>query len=316
MEQLQQILNERRNKLVGDIQILSQQKTNILQAIKLSSLFIENSLLRTESDIKALTKDFLSNLGKRRIIEYSSDEVDQFNKFLMQSTAYEASELIPEEFGKINQPNYLMDEFGQKNDNFDVFFIQDKDNLKMFTFIYHQFFISLIATLDDYFSQILLLILKAHPKKLENLTLKIKFHDISNFLDLGKDEIVIKSIDDQIIAYVRNLMAQKPFEYLNKLVTFLGDTRLMRLEKLAYCEMCLRRNVGVHSGWVGNQEYNLKIEEIIKGDTGNELNLSYNVTNFLGFDKDYFDQAFTTSENILIILKTHCENKFAQQDYN
>ncbi|MDZ7953284.1 hypothetical protein [Nostoc sp. DedQUE09] len=310
--QLKDTLNLRRKELIKNIQILSEQKTNILDAIAQSCYFIEQNICRTESDMKIVTKEFVSNLNKRRMIEYSSEEVEQFQKLSMQSIALEASELIPEEFGHLNDPNYLMDEFGNRIETFDDFFIQNEYNLKLFTFIYHQFFITIIATLDDYFSQFLLLILQAYPEKVESKKISINYNDVFNFLELGENENIVELIDSQITNHVRTLMHGKPLAYLNNLVSYLEDEKLIRLEKLTYCEMCLRRNAGVHSGWVGNQEYNHKIEELKKVDTGNQLKFSSNETNFLGLDIDYFKESSETCKQIINTLKEYCENKFQQ----
>ena len=59
-----------------------------------------------------------------------------------------------------------------------------------------------------------------------------------------------------------------------------------------------------------------KIEELKKGDTGNELKFSRNETNFLGFDYKYFRNSYKTSKKIITELKTYCETKFIQQDSN
>jgi hypothetical protein len=325
MNKLQQILNERRENLVEDIIALYGQKIDALECINYCYIFIEENILRTEKNAETVPKGFLKNItGKRSFIEWSSDEMEQFNKIDMQSKAYQATLLIDEEFGNLNKPTYLMDEFGERRKDYDQVFIQNEANIKLLTFIYHQFFITIISTLDDYFSQLLLLILQAYPEKLGNTILKIDFDDkgfklettfgkINSLLELDT-EIIIKSIDEKIITHVRNLMGQKPSDYLTQLVNYLGDSKLIRLERLTYSEMCLRRNAGVHCGWFGNQEYNLKIKELMRGDTGNELNFSFNETNFLGFDTEYFDKSYDTSKKIITELTTYCETKFTQQD--
>lgn len=237
MNQLQRILNERREKLVENIQFLSQQKINTLEAILKCTFFVHDSIKRTESDLNKL------DLGN---LTYQS-RIDNSSKLLIQDNADEVTSLIPENFGEF--------------DNFKYYKIDFPENKKMFAFIYHQLFISINSTLDDYFSQMLLLVLRAYPEKLGNKKIfQVKFNDVNNLLGTGKDETIIKSMDEQIVSHVRNLMGQKPFDYLTELVTYLGDTKLIRLEKLTYCEMCLRRNAGVHCGWFGNQEYNLKIQ--------------------------------------------------------
>ena len=319
MNKLQQILNERREKLVEDIIALYGQKIDALECINYCYIFIEENILRTEKDAETVTKGFLKNMknsGKSSFIEWSSDEMKQLNKITMQSRAYEASLLIDEEFGKLNKPNYLMDEFGERKKDYDPFFIQNEENLKLLTFIYHQFFITMISTLDDYFSQLLLLILRAYPEKLGNKKIEFNFNDVNNLLTTGRDEFIIKSMEEEIVSHVRNLMAKKPYDYLTKLVEYLGDSKLIRLERLTYSEMCLRRNAGVHCGWFGNKEYNLRIQELMKGDTGTELNFSFNETNFLGFDTEYFDQSYDTSKKIITELTTYCETKFIQQNSN
>ena len=138
MNELQQILNERREKLVEDIIALFWQKINALECINYCYIFIEENILRTEKDAETVPKGFLKNMknsGKRSFIEWSSDEMKQFNKISMQSRVYDASLLIDEEFGKLNEPNYLMDEFGERMKDNDIFFIQNEENLKLLQFL-------------------------------------------------------------------------------------------------------------------------------------------------------------------------------------
>lgn len=320
MNKLQQILNERREKLVDEIIVLSDQKINALECIDYCYDFIESNILRTETDMKKVPnpRKFLETItNKGSFMNCNSEEMNKFDIVMMQSKALEASLLIHQEFGKLNEPNYLMDEFGQRIKEYDSAFIQNEHNLKLLTFIYHQLFVTIISTLDDYFSQVLLLILKAYPEKLGNKKIfQISFNDVNHLLETDIDGIIIKSMDEQIVSHVRNLMGQKPYYYLTELVKYLGDSKLIRLEILSYSEMCLRRNAGVHCAWFGNEEYNLKIEELKKGDTGNELKFSRNETNFLGFDYKYFRNSYKTSKKIITELKTYCETKFIQQDSN
>lgn len=198
MNQLQERLNERREKLVENIQILSQQKINTLDAILKCTFFVHDSIKRTESDLNKL------DLGN---LTYQS-RIDNSSKLLIQDNADEVAPLIPENFGEF--------------DDFKYYKVDFPENKKMFSFIYHQLFISIISTLDDYFSQMLLLILQAYPEKLGNKKIfQVKFNDVNNFLGTGKDETIIKSMDEQIVSHVRNLMGQKPFEYLTILPNLL-----------------------------------------------------------------------------------------------
>lgn len=123
-------------------------------------------------------------------------------------------------------------------------------------------------------------------------------------------------MDEQISSHVRDLMKGTALEYLDQLVSYLEDKNLIRLEKLTYYEMCLRRNAGVHSGWIGNKDYNNKLKQIKKRDTGSQLDFLPNETDFLGFDYDYFISAYKKSKNLITELKQYCETKFTRQGDN
>ncbi|MBD2292072.1 hypothetical protein H6G06_00900 [Anabaena sphaerica FACHB-251] len=171
MNELQQILNERREKLVEDIIVLSRDKIDTLDIILTSTQFFQYSIERTEVNLS------------------EQSPVDNYNIDNLSATAF-----------------LILDKFVEFNDS-ELHRISFPEHKNLFAFIYHQLFISIIANLDDYFSQLLLLILQAYPEKLgEKKIFQVKFNDVITLLGTGKDKIIIRSMDEQIVSNVRTLM--------------------------------------------------------------------------------------------------------------
>jgi hypothetical protein len=183
-----------------------------------------------------------------------------------------------------------------------------------------------VATLDDFVSQLLILVLKAYPEKLDSQEFptnkKLSFSNLNHINNerdlyqlLGFDEAdkIIKMVDDKVCKVVRDIMQNDASKHINKLRKYLEtDKDFLRLEWLLYAEMRLRRHAGVHSGWFGKQEYNQKIIELQIIDTGNQLNLSKIDSDFLGFDAQYFCRSYNLARSIIERIKTYCEQYFAQ----
>ncbi|CBN54120.1 MULTISPECIES: DUF2281 domain-containing protein [Kamptonema] len=301
MENLQQILDTRRQELISKIQGLSDQKLQNIEAISHCYEFIREAIEKAEVEAK--------NINYKDLIEPSFHITDNFDKVMFQGHINTAANLIPKEFGEINNEYIKMSE----------------KNKKVFNYIYHQLFITIITVLDDFFSQILLLVLKAYPERLGDKKIKkikeIKFSDlgklssaseIAAFLGMAEGEKAIKLIDGEINSLIRDdIMRGSPLDYIKNLRTYLetGDT-FLRLKWLLYAERSSRRNAGVHSGWFGNDECNKRINEIIKIDTGNQLKLSELKTNFIGFEAEYFCETYRLAIDIVKAFKSHCEKDF------
>ena len=312
MNDLNQILTERQEALVAGINDLSKNKLNNLEALAQCYEFVKEASRKAETDFKKV----LNNPNFQETIRDNPIDLilsGDWNTILSQGRINIAANLIPEEFYQINTSSQeLMNSLSL-----------DETALRFLSYTYHQFFISIVATLDDFVSQLLILVLKAYPGKLGSQEFptkkKLLFSDlnhINNERDLfqlvGFDK-ADKLIDDKVYKVVRGIMQADALQHIKELRKYLEtDENFLRLEWLLYAEMRLRRHAGVHSGWFGKQEYNQKIIDLQRMDTGNQLNLSKIDSDFLGFDAQYFCRSYSLARFIIEQIKTYCEQYFAQ----
>lgn len=315
MNDLHQILTERQESLVANINKLAKNKCNNLEALAQCYEFVKEASRKAETDFKRVINSpkYQETIRNNPIDLIGSVDWDII---ISQERINTADNLIPEEFYKINTSSQeLMESLSLNN-----------TALRFLSYTYHQFFISIVATLDDFVSQLLILVLKAYPEKLSDQqdflkNKKLSFSDlnhINNEKDLlqllgwDKADKIINEVDDKVCKVVREIMQADALEHIEKLRKYLEtDKNFLRLEWLLYAEMRLRRHAGVHSGWCGKQEYNKKIRDLKKIDTGNQLNLSETDSDFLGFNAQYFCRSYYRIYSIIEQIRTYCEQYFA-----
>lgn len=308
-------LFNRQVSLASDIEELGIKKKREVEAIYDCYEFIKQSINLASNNLNHLNlsiKEEHTDKPEDRFV--SSDDlkklsVDDFLRIENHYQVNQASQNIPSEFEEIN--------------NNDLNLTQEQN--KMFSYIYHQFFISIVAVVDDFLSQLTVLVLKADPRRLKEKKLKIKeikFQDINletEKFDLAKManmdtfENILQRIDEQIEDEVRTIMHKSPIDYFKKLQSYFElDNSFLRLEWLAYAERCLRRNAGVHSGWIGNREYNTRLQEIKKQDSGNQLEFVNISDDFVGFEVEYFCETVELAKLIIQKFSDHCTTKFCK----
>jgi hypothetical protein len=159
----------RREQLCAEIENLANKKLQEISAIELCYKFIkqamDNARLSSDEVASILSEMRMPSLG--RTIALSSDltlpslstpisqqrpsaKRERIENLQHHRRVHTTSQCIPPEFGLLGNDHLLL----------------SSDGKKMFAYIYHQFFISVITIVDDYLSKQLSLILMAYSSRI------------------------------------------------------------------------------------------------------------------------------------------------------
>lgn len=316
---LNNVLPQRQQNLKDDLDAIFDTANGSIESIRLSYDFLKTAIKKAKTEAKGFPLPHEA--------EDICDALESYEGHIPSGQIYTSSQLIPEEFGTISQ-TYL-DESGEPQD---ILSGMSDDSRILFAFIYHQLFISLVAILEAYITDVELLIFKAYPqkigdKKVEKVTkpkftigndcLKVQISFFQNpsikFKDLTGIEKA-EAIDQRIQDLVRENLygpTHKQINLLRKALSAEINRDFLMPDWADYSEMNARRNSGVHAGWRGVQEYNEKIRQIKNYfQSGNfpyfkSKNLSFDEAgeDFLGFDADYFCRSYRTGFQIIDSVK-------------
>lgn len=290
-------VSRRREELCAEIEKLANKKLQEVSAIELCYQFIEQAIYNSrlspdeiESIFSKMRRSSLSQpIALSPTLSFSSlsSPLSQqkpnegwmnARKLQHHRSVHLTSQLIPPEFGLLLESHGLP---------------LSKEGKKVFAFIYHQLFISTTAIVDDYLSSLLTLVMKA------------------NLGGVRKNKAI-----DQIEDEVRSVMRKGLINYYN-FFTHLGlEENLLKTEWLSYMERYLRRNLGVHNGWMRDQKYKEQLEKIRNQAKESRIDLEFsdNSGDFLGFELEYFLETFSIAQIIIQGLSEHCINQFSQTE--
>jgi hypothetical protein len=163
-------------------------------------------------------------------------------------------------------------------------------------YIRSQLFIALMAELEDFLAQLLMLVLRAYPHKIKDKTIVL-----DEILRLGTIEAVIA---EAATAELTNLFYASPKKYRRRIEEVLSMTSDV-LEPLwpSYTEMKARRDIGLHNGWRQNEIYCRRLAEV-RSDVPD--------SDFLGIDREYFAEALARGEGLVDTIALHCIGKFGR----
>lgn len=292
MKLLERILQPKRESLISNIEKLARRKLTSFNAIELCDMFIERGADKVKADaIPLFSQDKLSINADQELIDYSYLEM--------------AGMGISDEFAELGS---------------DLWGLSPEER-KVCIYLRHQLFIGLIAEIEDFISTLLLLILNAYPERLPEVELplrNIKFKELNNLssleeiirtLGLSSEELLANTITNKVNIHVKDMLYGSSYEYAKKIRSYLQvDDDFLREEWLYYCEMCTRRNAGIHAGWKMTRDYNQLIEKINKNS---RLNLTITNQDFLGFNGEYFDKALGIASEIVRRIEIHCISHFS-----
>jgi hypothetical protein len=91
------------------------------------------------------------------------------------------------------------------------------------------------------------------------------------------------------------------------------EEKFLKAEWFSYAERYLRRNLGVHSGWIADQKYKERLAEIRKKAKENQIDLEFPESSgdFVGFEVEYFLETCSLAETIIQELSEHCIKQFS-----
>ncbi|MBK1986775.1 hypothetical protein A0J48_004325 [Sphaerospermopsis aphanizomenoides BCCUSP55] len=282
MNIITQILDSRKNSFVSEVAELSTSKFLNIRALSYSLGFIITSIENLDSSkLKDSFKPNLENIPSEWIIK-------------------ETDKLISDQFDGYD----LIDGFPKTT--------------RLCNYLKSQLFIALMSELEDYLSHILELILLAYPDKLQSDNFNIS-HVLTQ---PNADELIKEKVTKKII----NKQYGSPRQFFNFLVTTLDEKQTINhliskqnisdpvikqtksqeisLEQFFsdYVEMKLRRNLGVHNGWMRNELYDSNIlkygGKIYSGD-------------FLGINSFYFRQSMDVAIDIVSKCNMLCNFGFS-----
>lgn len=123
-----------------------------------------------------------------------------------------------------------------------------------------QLFITYISSFELFLQEILIIVLRKHPKKMGSH--QIKVIDLITIDD--QEDLLFKVAED----IVTKISYQKPMDYLNDICDYLSFPKTDILDDwYIFVEAKARRDIGVHSGWICNDTYLRKVHEAkIKND--------------------------------------------------
>jgi len=157
----------------------------------------------------------------------------------------------------------------------------------------HQF-VAMVATLEDFLSQVLAAALAAYPEKVGKLPIQVSDLLVAASLETA----LAKAIDARLV----ELFYASPLKYRQALEEYLSmPDSVLEAEWPAYVEIKARRDIGVHANWRKNELYVQKVSEA-KGAVGASL--------FLGVNATYFSSAEALSRRLVSAIETHCSTKF------
>lgn len=133
-------------------------------------------------------------------------------------------------------------------------------------------FVSIVASVEDYLSKIMTLVLKADTKRLKCTIKDVKMVDTVSVIDLvDKDkEAIIDQIIDQRLASLFYASPQKQLEYLDKAIGVEVEEAIWK----KWIEIKARRDLWIHNAGVVNQIYLDKAKETAKFALGQEATIT------------------------------------------
>lgn len=114
-------------------------------------------------------------------------------------------------------------------------------------------FLNVISEMEIYFSTLIQIIVREHPKKLGSASFQL-----TDIIDSESTDVLIERASGE---FINKLMYKKPMDYLECICELLSIDMANYLEMWpAFVEAKARRDLGVHNSWICNSTYLRKIK--------------------------------------------------------
>lgn len=220
------------------------------------------------------------------------------NKFIEAATTEAAYGESYSFFGHMREagmllPQYL-EQIGPKNSS-----IKSPDN-RMAPFLRSQLFIALMASIEDYLSQIMKEILISFPGKIT-----IKTLDKQQIIESNNKIQLIEVLATKMIM---NILYASPSDYKREIESIISaDRSLLDPYWASYVEMKATRDTGMHGGWKANKVYIEKAGEKARTQRPGDL---------LPITKEYFEEALLICEEMVNNIYAYVSNKHEKCTYS
>lgn len=220
------------------------------------------------------------------------------NKFIEAATIEAAYGESYAFFGHMREAGILLPPYLERIDPKSVT-IKSPDN-RVAPFLRSQLFIALMASIEDYMSQIMKEILVSFPGK---ITIKA----------LDKQQIIENSNKIQLIEVlatkmIMNILYASPNDYRKEIESIISaDRGLLDHYWASYVEMKATRDTGMHGGWKANKVYIEKAGEKARTQEQEKL---------LPITKEYFEEALLMCEEMVKAIYAHVSNKYKECTYS
>ncbi|PEL97812.1 hypothetical protein CN602_23355 [Bacillus cereus] len=161
-------------------------------------------------------------------------------------------------------------------------------------FLRSQLFIALIASIEDYLSQIMKEILVSYPEKIS-----VKTTDSSNIINSADVKEIIEMMAEK---HITDSLYKKPEEYKKSLIEIISaDKDLLNNYWDSFIEMKATRDAGMHGGWKSNSIY------IRKAGSKSRTN---KIGELLPITVDYFNESVNVCKGVVNVIHSHVKEKF------
>jgi hypothetical protein len=157
-----------------------------------------------------------------------------------------------------------------------------------------------VSEVENYLVDVLKTIITQHPKKLGDVEFKL-----ADIVDKERGELVLMAAD----ILLNRLMYLRPKEYLKEFCHLVSiDISLLEAHWPSFIEAKARRDLGIHNSWKRNSTYVRRLVEA--GITNNEIPVA-DEHGFLFANFDYMDQAISSCDSVVRVIRDALEQKFA-----
>lgn len=223
-------------------------------------------------------KDFEALIYTNKFIAASSIEAGYGNSLSLFTPLKKAGAYLPTELGRVD---------GSLKG------LSSPEN-RVPPFLRSQLFIALIASVEDYLSQIMKEVLVSYPEKIN-----AKTTDSSNIINSGDVKEIIEAMAEK---HITDSLYKKPEEYKKSLIEIISaDKDLLGDYWDSFTEMKATRDAGMHAGWRSNSIY------IRKAGSKSRTN---RIGDFLPITVDYFNQSINVCKDIVNVIHSHIQEKF------
>lgn len=161
-------------------------------------------------------------------------------------------------------------------------------------FLRSQLFIALIASIEEYLSQVMKEILISYPEKIS-----VKSTESSNITNSGDVKEIIELIAEK---HVTDTLYKKPEEYKKTLIEIISAEKgIFDICWDSFIEMKATRDAGMHGGWRSNSIYLRK--------AGSKARTN-NIGDYLPITVDYFNESVNVCKIMVDVIHSQINEKF------